>query len=262
MKNPFASHKPSAAATPDAAALTKENQRLREENAGLRRALAQSEQVLALTRETARKAADDKTGRNGDKIFAAALREAAARLSAESREQGDFAGIYRYALDSRMEAVAFTDRLQGEVIGRLTETSRQIGELRQSLSDILAGWQQSIYIRDLKPLAFCLQNLERIASAHSGEEAGRKLTDTLPGFEEALKRLGVSSFAPAAGESFDPTRHVSSDDTPGSFVKEVVVRGYVKINDTSGSQDVLAPAEVILCTNLPSSSIAQTDSVS
>ena len=246
-KHAFFSGKQTDTSSTDGFALLAENKRLQEENQKLRRALAQSEQQLALARETARQIAGDKK-KSGDTVYATALREAASRLSGEIRD-GD--GSLRYALDSRMEAVEYTGRLQSEILAHLAEASRVIVSAQQNITDILGDWQRSIYLRDLKPLAFCLQQFERLIASVPDEDAKNKMRGLLHAFEEALKRIGIISFSPDVGESFDQTRHAAGDENTGEYVGKVVVRGYQKINDTSGNMDILAPSEVILTDSPP-----------
>ena len=247
-KRPLFSRKPTEPSSVDPSALLGENKRLQEENRKLRRALEQSEQQLVLARETARSIAGDKK-KSGDTVYATALREAASRLSGEIRD-GD--GSLRYALDSRIEAVEFTGRLQSDILAHLAEASRAIASTRQSITDILGDWQRAIYLRDLKPLAFSLQQFERLIASVADEETKNKMSGLLHSFEEALKRIGIIPFSPDVGEPFDQTRYTAVDENTGKYVREVVVRGYQKINDTSGNMDILAPSEVILTTSPPS----------
>ncbi len=243
MRHKLFFFKPKEPSSVDASALLSENKSLQEENQKLRRALEQSEQQLALSRETARRIAGDKK-KSGDTVYATALREAASRLAGEIREGDD---SLRYALDYRMEAVEFTGRLQGDLLARLAEASKTIASTQQTITDILGDWQRAIYLRDLKPLAFSLQAFERLIESAAEEDAKNKWRGMLRAFEEAFKRIGIIPFSPVAGESYDQTRHVAADETNGAYVKEVVVRGYLKINDTSGNMvDILAPSEVVL----------------
>ena len=248
MRHKLFFFKPKEPSSVDASALLSENKRLQQENQTLRRALEQSEQQLALSRETARRVAGDKK-KSGDTIYATAQREAASRLFGEIREGDD---SLRYALDYRMEAVEFTGRLQGDLLTRLAEASKTIASTQQTITDILGDWQRAIYLRDLKPLAFSLQAFERLIESAAEEDTKKKLCGMLRAFEEAFKRIGVIPFSPVAGESYDQTRHVAADETNGAYVKEVVVRGYLKINDTSGNMDILAPSEVVLTAFPPS----------
>ena len=166
MRHKLFFFKPKEPSSVDASALLSENKRLQQENQTLRRALEQSEQQLALSRETARRVAGDKK-KSGDTIYATALREAASRLSGEIREGDD---SLRYALDYRMEAVEFTGRLQGDLLTRLAEASKTIASTQQTITDILGDWQRAIYLRDLKPLAFSLQAFERLIESAAEED--------------------------------------------------------------------------------------------
>jgi len=249
----------------------------------IQEAQRQAEQIVADARKKAeaearKAAAASPAGQFWQECQRSALDEVANIIRADNEEAQDALAEINQVHD---EMCKITSDLKANWYQALEDNIKRLKDMQNDLDKNLSAWQQSLYPRELRPLAQCYTQLylmisqsnlfsDELAvkdeflenpSASDGRYPPRTLEQLTrlwnnlnmfqTKFEKALGGLGMYAFFPEAGESFDDFLHTpateDADGLGGLTVKHCLTPGVMRRTKSGeGEEEVIIPAVVEL----------------